>query len=194
MSFRIPNYSSWHQRLAPISRDIQSSLKKNRKFTKPLPPMTVKQVKRFEELVDRSDGDDGCHHWLGTASDRGYGVLKIGPRGENVQAYAHRVSWMMANGRDPGDRYCAHLCHNPSCVNPRHIEAQTPSENTRAMHLVGRNPTSRGTGANLSGPQVREIRRRAANGVLQKDLAAIYKVTHQTIWSCVTRETYKDID
>jgi hypothetical protein len=36
-----------------------------------------------------------------------------------------------------------HLCRNPKCVNPNHLEVVTRSENLRRSPLVGKNKRSR---------------------------------------------------
>ncbi|MGC7464234.1 HNH endonuclease signature motif containing protein [Xanthomonas citri pv. citri] len=42
---------------------------------------------------------------------------------------AHRFAYIEANGPIPADKEIDHLCRNPSCVRPGHLEAVTSSEN-----------------------------------------------------------------
>jgi len=85
-------------------------------------------AKRFWAKVDTS-GD--CWEWLG-AKTRRYGNFHIDrPGARRATVYAHRVSWVLA-GRTliPGYEL-DHLCRNPPCVNPNHLEQVTHAENTR---------------------------------------------------------------
>ena len=50
---------------------------------------------------------------------------------EGQSTYAHRVSYLALVGPIPGDLVIDHLCRNPKCVNPAHLEPVTRAENQR---------------------------------------------------------------
>lgn len=77
---------------------------------------------RFWEKV--SKGPE-CWGWAGYLNPHGYGKFYR----DGSQRYAHRVSWELTNGEIPKGLVIDHLCRNTSCVNPRHMEPVTPSEN-----------------------------------------------------------------
>ncbi len=68
-----------------------------------------------------------CWIWLGARGGHGYGRFKID--GRMVQA--HRFSYRMWIGLIPKGLEIDHLCRNPPCVNPDHIEAVSHKENVR---------------------------------------------------------------
>lgn len=86
----------------------------------------------MRQVVWNGDPDE-CWDWAGSKSDTGYG--RFSPRRGRAMM-AHRFSYEYFTGRSiPDGFHIDHLCRNPSCVNPDHLEAVTPRENT--MRGVG---------------------------------------------------------
>lgn len=69
----------------------------------------------------------GCWLWVGPANTKGYGQAHI--YGKRVMA--HRMIYKAFKRTIPDGFQLDHLCRVPSCVNPDHLEAVTPRENTR---------------------------------------------------------------
>lgn len=81
------------------------------------------EVERFWGQVDTSGV---CWTWRGTTGDKGYG--RFWRNGSN--ALAHRVAWELAHGTpSPDGMQLDHLCRNPSCVRPSHLQPVTCREN-----------------------------------------------------------------
>jgi hypothetical protein len=71
-----------------------------------------------------------CWVWTGAKSKGGYGQIRT----KGVLDYAHRISYEMVHGPLPKgerDHHVDHLCRNPACCNPGHLEYVTASENVR---------------------------------------------------------------
>lgn len=70
----------------------------------------------------------GCWIWLGHIANAGYGALNLrsAPR-----MNAHRASYIAFNGPVFAGVDIDHLCRQPLCVNPDHLEAVTHQENCR---------------------------------------------------------------
>lgn len=80
----------------------------------------------FWAKVDKQP--DGCWVWTGARAPYGYGRLTRNYRGW----LAHRRSWWLLHGSLPQKGYdLDHLCRNPPCVNPDHLELVTHQENNR---------------------------------------------------------------
>jgi len=82
----------------------------------------------FWAKVDRR-GPAECWPWLGASKNaKGYGNA----RGTT----AHRFAFQLAGGKIPKGYEVDHLCRNPACCNPAHLEAVTPQENKRRASLA----------------------------------------------------------
>lgn len=69
----------------------------------------------------------GCWEYDGARDRRGYGRMRK-PGGGT--AFVHRYVYA-ALVDDPGDLSLDHLCRNPPCCNPAHLEPVTHPENVR---------------------------------------------------------------
>ena len=96
--------------------------------TAPGPRARLPLVERFWKYVDKSD-DGGCWSWTGSLDGHGYGTL--GLTGGKRRRGAHRISYELHVGPIPAGLDLDHLCRNPRCVNPAHLEPVTRGENTR---------------------------------------------------------------
>lgn len=73
------------------------------------------------------DPTTGCWTWQLATDHKGYGRLKRGGR----MQFAHTYYWEQVHGPVPVGLELDHLCVNPPCCNPAHLEAVTPTENKR---------------------------------------------------------------
>ncbi len=70
----------------------------------------------------------GCWLWTSSRFRNGYGQFRDK---RFPTALAHRVSWLLHRGPIPDGMQTDHLCRNPRCVNPDHMELVTNRENSR---------------------------------------------------------------
>lgn len=87
---------------------------------------------RILSLVQRTNNKD-CWEWQANKNALGYGRLTVGSRtdGSRKTREAHRVSYEAFIGPVPEGKVLDHLCRNPSCANPYHLEPVTTAENIR---------------------------------------------------------------
>ncbi len=82
-------------------------------------------VTRFIAKVNFTDA---CWEWTGTCNQFDYGNFT--PSDKKVQK-AHRYAWETFVGPIPEGLVIDHLCRNPRCVNPDHLEPVTQQINVR---------------------------------------------------------------
>lgn len=93
-------------------------------MNKILPVLSKKQTDRFWGYVNR-----GCGCWLWKASTNSTGYGHIGINGKIH--LAHRISYMLANGRYKSSKCILHKCDNPPCVKPSHLYIGDLKDNMR---------------------------------------------------------------
>lgn len=103
-----------------------------------------------------------CWVWQWAKDPNGYGRINTGTTGDSE--LAHRYIYKSFRGEIPASLPLDHLCRNPSCVNPDHLEPVTHRTN---IH--------RGRKLKISDEQVLELR--AIKGRTLKEMAAQFGIT-----------------
>lgn len=129
---------------------------------------------RFWSKV-RIEGD-GC--WVWTANlNNGYGNFSFGGKTRKAHRFAYQALVDVVDDTLALD----HLCRNPPCVNPAHLEPVTWRENVY-----------RGAQAKLTMEKAREIRVRIAAGETAAPLSVDYGVSLQVIWEISEDRTWRE--
>ncbi len=93
---------------------------------KPHPPRKVTPTEeRFWQHVEKTDS---CWIWTAGKVGGGYGAFSLT---HSKRINAHRYSFLIHGGHIPEGYQLDHLCRNPSCVRPDHLEAVTPKVNSQ---------------------------------------------------------------
>lgn len=80
------------------------------------------EQQRFWQKVNKTDT---CWNWNKELDKNGYGRFQV----NRIGIRAHRYSYELVMGKIPKGLVIDHLCRNPKCVNPKHLEAVTNKEN-----------------------------------------------------------------
>lgn len=118
-----------------------------------------------------------CWIWLRSRNYKGYGRAMF----RGVYKGVHIHMYEMANGLVPNGMQVDHLCRQPSCARPDHLEAVTGTENVR-----------RGRGCVLSPATVLEMKRLRANGMLLRDVAERFNVGLSTVSAACTGQNWRE--
>lgn len=97
--------------------------------------------KRFEQQVRKTPT---CWIWAGATDNDGYGVFR-GRVGGATYSKAHRYALAAATGKALlTGMVVMHVCDNPQCVNPEHLQLGTTQENVREKFAKGRGNLPKG--------------------------------------------------
>lgn len=124
-------------------------------YRRQIPPLPLRVFETFWSKVDKTPGfgpNGDCWEWQG-ATVRGYGNLGWTVDGKTQTYLAHRVSYFIVTGKQPGDVMC-HECGNPTCVRPDHLCSGRQADDVMDRNAKGRT---------ASGPKSGGEKRRGAN-------------------------------
>lgn len=102
-----------------------------------------------------------------------------------------RYIYECEHGSLSDELFVMHTCDNPTCINPSHLAAGTPLENTRDMVEKGRKPVGEAVPcAKLTNSDVLDIRKDSRSSAV---IARDYGVSKKTIQDVRKRRTWKHI-
>jgi len=123
----------------------------------------VRHETRPEYVTDKN----GCWIWQRCKGKGGYGKVQ---RKESASGEAHRYYYEKFKGAIPEGLQLDHLCRNPLCVNPDHLEPVTLTENVR-----------RGDCTKLRLDEIARIRNLKNSGQSQREVAEDFGVTQSHV-------------
>src|SRR5262249_5580793 len=83
----------------------------------------------WDRFIPKVEITEGCWNWLAAKGGRQGHAIFVDENDKHASAY--RWLWEQMYGPLPKDIELDHLCRNPSCVNPDHLEPVTRKTNQR---------------------------------------------------------------
>lgn len=83
--------------------------------------------------------ESGCWEYLGARTPFGHGNMSVGSQTDGTSRIrkVHAVAYEIWVGPIPEGLELDHLCRNPPCFNPEHLEPVTHQENLRRAYPLG---------------------------------------------------------
>jgi Zinc-binding loop region of homing endonuclease len=137
--------------------------------------------KRVLERLEKPDGEEGCHLFVGTKK-AGYGVLTYREDKKKKFISTHKVVMLFEGRVLKEGEVTRHTCGNPACCNPLHLIAGTQGDNMKDRRVHGTAAKGARNGrARLTAEQVARIRSTPATHGSKSRLAKEFGVHPSTI-------------
>ena|SRR3990167_715446 len=143
--------------------------------------------------------ENGCWIWQRSVfrpPHLPYGQFKALRNGILKNGSAHRWIYQHINGPLPENIFVCHTCDNPSCVNPDHLYAGTPKQNSHDRDSRGRGGALKGEtnpAAKLTESDVIHMRRLFDSGVAVNEISKSTGVKHQHVSKIVRRQRWRHV-
>jgi hypothetical protein len=115
-----------------------------------------------ERALNRLAFTDYCWEWTGRRDANGYGCLRL--KGRYIRAHRAMMEWILGRSLRR-EEVVDHLCRNPACARPSHLEVVTAASNTQ-----------RGSVAKIDQEKARLIRAGRMAGRTFADLGAEFGI------------------
>lgn len=144
-------------------------------------------MKRFWSKITKTTS---CWIFNGCQSEKGYGLFRFDGKSQR----AHRVAWMLTQGKIPKNKLIMHKCDNPPCVNPKHLTIGTPRENSSDMVSKMRQCYGEKKAKKLTREKVIKIKTLVRFGTLpHKEIAQMFGISKKYIWAIASGKVWKHI-
>lgn len=101
-------------------------------------------IKKFFSKIKVGKPNE-CWPWLNAKYSNWRAGTSIKINGKRVETTAYRISWMIYHKKDiPKGMVIMHLCDQPFCCNPNHLQLGTYKQNSDDMVKKGRSKCSEG--------------------------------------------------
>jgi hypothetical protein len=129
-----------------------------------------------------------CWIWKACKTIDGYGTFWF----DGKMVRAHKFIYEYINGKILKGLEVRHKeCHNPSCVNPDHLDIGTHQDNMSDMVLAGRQAKGETNGrSKLTQNSVEVIRELYPQGITQESLAEMFGVSDVQICLIVNNKSW----
>lgn len=158
----------------------------------------------WEHIAWHGKGENDCWEWLGYTKQHGYGRIGVYTSAGQKHFLVSRIIACDAGllkdlhyeGHESGTTI-RHVCDNPKCCNPKHLEAGTQSDNVHDMVSRKRNRARTGSGVGLAKLKEKDIPliRKLHTHMLmtKKDIAKLFNVSDVAIFCVISGKTWRHV-